>query len=164
MQRAILVGFSAACVLSCSDATGPLATVSATVTRVTSTASGSVDAMLDVELTNATSMAIRLAACAVSLERQSASGGWDEVWSLACAAIATSTDTDIIPAGSSRTLPIRITAQGNGETWPSAGLDGTYRVRLHVFPSEEVIKRMASVTNLISATPVVSNEFVFPQS
>ena len=164
MKRAVFFGLFAASMLSCSDATGPVATVSVSVTRVTSTASGSVDAMLDVELTNATSMAIRLAACAVSLERENASGGWEEVWSLACAALTTSMNTIIIPAGSSRTLPLRITAQGNGETWPSAGLDGTYRVRLHVSPSEDQVKRMASVTNLISATPVISNEFAFPSS
>jgi len=117
--------------------------------------------MIDVELTNATSNAIRLAACAVSLERRDAAGGWDEVWSLACAAIARSTNTDVIPAGASKTLTIRVTAQGSGDTWPSTGLDGVYRVRLNVFPSEEIIKRMASVTNSISATPVVTNEFSF---
>ena len=164
MNRAVLFGFVAVSVLSCSDSIGPVATVSVTVTRVTLGPPGSVDAMLDVELTNATSIEIRLASCAVSLERQNISGGWDEVWSLACAAVATSTNTDIIPAGSSRTLPIRITAQGNAETWPSAGLDGTYRIRLHFFPSDELIERMASVTNLISATPVISNEFAFPSS
>ena len=165
MKRAVLFGFCAAAFLSCSDATGPVATASATVTRVTLGAPGSVDATLDIEMTNETSMAIHLAPCGgLSLERQSDSGGWDQVWSLACAPLTTSTNTIIIPAGSSRTLTTRITAQGSGATWPSGGLDGVYRIRIHVFPPDDVIERLASVTNLISAMPVISNEFAFPRS
>jgi hypothetical protein len=157
MKRALWVGLCAAAVLSCSDATGPVATVSATVTRVTTGAPGSLDAFLDVELTNTSSVGIQLAPCALSLERQNAAGEWEQVWSLACLASA-STD-NLIPAGSSKTLTVRITAQGNGQSWPSAGLDGTYRLRFYVFPPDGLIKRMATVTNMISATPVVSNEF-----
>lgn len=162
MKRAVLFGLSAAFALSCSDATGPVATVSATVTRVTTGAPGTVDALLDAELTNTTSVEIQLAPCGgLSLERQNESGQWESVWSVACALI-TSTDKMIIPAGSSRTLTVRITVQGNGEAWPSAGLDGTYRLRFYVLPPDRLIKRIATVTNLISATPVVSNEFTFP--
>jgi len=163
MKRAVLITLFAASLLSCSDAAGPVATASATVIRVTTSGSGSVDATLDVALTNQTSMDIQLAPCGgASLEKQNASGEWDQVWSAACFTI--SHDNAIIPAGTSITLTQRITAQGNGDTWPGVGLDGTYRLRYYVFPSDALMKRIARVTNLIAGTPVVSNEFEFPAS
>jgi hypothetical protein len=117
--------------------------------------------MLDVELANSTSREIYLAPCGISLERENVAGEWDPVWSVVCLALTTSTNTMVIPSGSSETLTVRITG-GTGTSWPSVGLDGTYRLRLHFFPPADQIRRMTAVTNLISATPVVSNEFSFP--
>lgn len=147
--------------LSCSDATGPVATVSATVTSATTSASGSLDALLDVELTNATSMEIRLVPCAMSLERENIEGEWDQVWSLLCSLLNLGPGL-VIPAAASKTISVRITAHGNGATWPSGGLDGNYRLKVHFFPPDALIKRMVSVTDAFTATPVVSNEFEFP--
>lgn len=150
--------------LSCSDATGPVATVSATVTRLTTGPQGSLDALdatLDVEMNNATSLPIRLASCAMSLERQNIEGEWEEVWSLACALI-TAGDPTLIPGGASRSIQVRITALGNGTSWPSGAVEGTYRLRLHFFPSDAIVRRMARVDNLVTAQAVVSNEFAFP--
>ena len=145
--------------LSCSSSTGPVATASATVISVSTGAPGTVDARLEVELSNTTSADIRLAPCAMSLERETASGDWAEVWSLACAAAGLG-DGLLLPAGSSKSISVRITAQ-SATTWPADGLDGTYRLRLHFFPSDAAIKRISALTNLITATPVLSNEFAF---
>ena len=117
--------------------------------------------MLDVELTNSTSREIYLAPCGISLERENVAGAWDPMWSVVCLAVTTSTNPMVIPSGSSKTLTVRISG-GNGTSWPSVGLDGKYRLRLHFFPPDDQIRRMTAVTNLISATPVVSNEFSFP--
>ena len=162
MKRVLLVAVVAAFpLLSCSNATGPVATVSATVTRLTMGAPGSLDATLDVEMTNETSYAIYLAACAMSLERQNVDGVWDQVWSIACPSL-TSGWPLFIPAGESRLVPVRITAQANGVNWPSAGLEGIYRLRVAFFPDWGVARRMLSVSNELVAQPVVSNEFAFP--
>ena len=158
MLRAVLTVVVGILFLSCSDTTGPLATVSATVTNVATSAAGSLDAKLDVAITNSSSQDIYLATCATSLERQNAEADWEQVWSVVCALI-TSTDRVIIPAGASRAIPVRITAQGNGTIWPAGGLDGAYRLRLHFFPSDAAIQRMASMTKRITAIAVVSNEF-----
>ena len=145
--------------LSCSSSTGPVATASATVTSVAIGEQGSVDARLDVELSNTTSADIRLAPCAMSLERETVSGHWEEVWSLACA-LSGLDEGLLLPAGSSKSISVRITAQ-SATTWPADGVDGTYRLRVYFFPSDAAIKRMSWATNLISAKPVVSNEFAF---
>jgi hypothetical protein len=123
---------------------------------------GLLDARLDAELTNETSHDIRLAPCALSLERENVAGGWDQVWSLACGLLRLD-PAILIPAGASRQVPVHLTG-GTGTSWPSVSLDGRYRLRFWFFPSDELIARMSAVTNRISAKPVVSNEFAFSAS
>ena len=162
MKRVELVAvlLVAGAAVSCTKATEPVAQISASVVRVQPTTPGSLDVQLEAELTNLTSNEIRLVPCALSLERQAGSE-WEGVWSPACA-LANLDPGLVIPPMNSRTLPLRIRVEASGSSWPSDGLDGTYRLRFHFFPSDEQIRYMSCVTNGIAATPVVSNEFTFP--
>lgn len=159
MSRLLLFA-AAAGLLSCSSATGPVATVEVTVTSVAVTNSGALDAVVVAEVTNNTAHDIRLGPCGgVSLERQNGSEAWDSVWSLPCLLVSSSYHV-MIAAGTSMPLTTRIIG-GSGTAFPSVTRDGKYRLSFSVFPPDELIERISVVTNLIAATPVVSNEFVF---
>jgi hypothetical protein len=163
MMRAVLIAvFAVFPLLSCSNATGPIAVVSANVTRVAMGSPGGLEVALDLEMTNATSRAISPAPCAMSLERQDSSGDWDAVWSLACFAITLPVGPMVIPAGESRVIQLHITKDGDGMTWPSVGLEGTYRVQVAFFPDNDDLRRLGSISNLVTAQTVFSNEFVLP--
>lgn len=144
MRAGIVVAAAACSVLSCSNATEPLASVSATLVGQTVSvgADGRLDATFHVAITNPTTRPIYYGGCAVALERQGADQSWESVWSPVCAAIAPASLIDgltMIPAGASTDATVRILVNGTGGGWPSEGLEGSYRIRLAVLGPEPVI-------------------------
>src|SRR5688572_18392183 len=140
---ALLIGVA---LLSCSDATAPSPTATAVVQRVTiapevNGALGRLDATIAVEIHNPMSLTLHFWGCAVALERQRDDGGWDYVWSPICLAMGPPEGTVpgvAIPAGTTLQANVGVSTYGNGTEWPSIGLSGAYRLRIHLIPAVDM--------------------------
>jgi hypothetical protein len=167
-MRARLVRLSALlfAVASCTNATEPLANVSAavipgTVTRIVESSSGRVDVSLRFSISNPTTSSIYVG-CGPSLERQ-VDGSWELVASTICAAIAPANPLDLtleVPAGESR--EVNASMSGHYENGvPVSVPEGTYRVRFLVLARNPVVWR-GDTGNQYKSRVVATSEFELP--
>lgn len=167
MMRAVAVPLIAVAVFSCSDATAPSPTATAVVQRVTiapevNSDLGRLDATIAVEIHNPMSITLHFWGCAVALERQRDDGGWDYVWGPVCLALGLPEGTVpgvAIPAGTTLQANVGVSAYGNRTEWPSIGLSGTYRLRIHLIPAVDISSHQVVRYLQENWQSTLSNEF-----
>ncbi len=141
-MRSVVPALVSAALLSCSGATAPAPSATAIVQRVAIAPEvngdvGRLEATIAVEIHNPMSTTLHFWGCAVALERQRDDGGWDYVWSPLCTLAAPPEGTIPgvpIPTGTTLQANVGVWAYGTGTEWPSTGLNGTYRLRVHLIP------------------------------
>ena len=142
MMRAVTALLIGASLVSCSDAIAPIPVATAVVQRVTIAPEvdgsvGRLDALIAVEIHNPMEETLYFNACAYSLERQRDDGAWGYVWSPLCPLIAPPEGAApgvAIPAGTTVQQNVGVWSHGSGTEWPSTGLSGMYRLRIHLIP------------------------------
>jgi hypothetical protein len=173
MMRIAAVFLISVALFSCSNASAPTPTATAIVQGVITSPEvngdlGRVDATIAVEIHNPFSVTLRFWGCAVSLERERDDGGWDYVWSPLCLAAGYPVGTGpgvAIPSGSTLQTSVRVSSDGHGTEWPSTGLSGNYRLRVHLIPdvdwnSERRVARFLQE----NWRATISNEFSFSEN
>jgi hypothetical protein len=167
MMRTVAASLIGVALLSCSDATAPAPSATAIVQRVTVAPEvngdlGRLEATIAVEIHNPMSTTLHFWGCAVALERQRDDGRWDYVWSPLCTLVAPPEGTiqgDAIPAGRTLQANVVVWAYGNGTEWPSTGLSGTYRLRIHLRPAVDLSSQRVARFLQENWQATLSNEF-----